>query len=310
MSYQMVCIIILNWNGYEITRECLHSLKEIDYPAFKIVMIDNGSNDGSVAKLKTEFDDRFMDIISLEKNTGFTGGNNIGIKHAKDKYDPDYFLMLNNDTVVKKDFLTKMVNSFKEDEKCYAAVPKIFYFEPSDKLWFAGGKISRLTGIVTHFGLDSNAEDRYNIGGQTYFMNGCCALISKESITEVGILDDRFFANSEDADYSLRVLNSGHTIQYVPTAVIFHKVSHAFKSNFGKWLAFYLAARNIVQLQKKHLPAWQMPVFYTVFGLRWVLYLTVKLFIIGDFKSIKAIYQGVVDGTTNKLRFVNKDSVN
>lgn len=298
-----VTIIILNWNGFDVTRECLESLLKIENN-IKIIIVDNGSVDDSINRLSTIFNDSRIDFLPLKQNLGFTGGNNKGILYAKEKYESDYFLLLNNDTIVENDFLDKMILPFYEDDKCYAVVPKIFFFDNPDKIWFAGGSISRLTGIVKHFGLNNKDSKEYNELKSTGFMNGCCALISKTAIEEIGILDNRFFANSEDADYSIRILDSGHKIKYQPEAVIYHKVNHSFKANKGKWLAFYLAARGIVLLQNKHLPSWKLPFFYVVFFIRWIFYLTLKLLLLGDLKSIVGIYKGAIDGINNRLRFV------
>ncbi|MDQ6481562.1 glycosyltransferase family 2 protein [Dyadobacter sp. LHD-138] len=295
-----VCIIILNWNGYEVTKECLHSLYKINYANYKIILVDNGSVDGSVDKLRADFSDFPVDFVALDKNHGFTGGNNLGIKYAAEKYTPDYFLLLNNDTTVNESFLEIMVGTFSTNSKCYAVVPKIYYYDRPDILWYAGGGISKITGIVQHYGINKKDSPEYSIPKEVDFMNGCTALISKESVADLGILDEIFFANSEDADYSLRILNSDHIILYAPEAVIYHKVSHSFKSNKGKWFTFYMATRNIIFLQRKHLPGFLMPAFFLIFGIRWMGYLTIKLFFLRDFKSIKGIYVGLVDGFLNR----------
>ncbi len=300
-----VAMLILNWNGYEVTKECLLSLRKVSYPNFRIIVIDNGSKDSSVEKLRVEFPEQEIDILALDKNYGFTGGNNKGFEYARQKYDPDFYLMLNNDTIVDSMFLSRMTEAIAKDGACYAVVPKIFFYDRPKILWFAGGSVSRITGIVTHYGMRKKDSGKYSESGPTGFMNGCCALIPKKAIESLGILDDRFFANSEDADYSLRILDSGHTIQYAADAIIYHKVSHSFKSNRGKWLAFYLATRNLVQLQRKHLPPLMMPVFAAAFSLRWVAYLVVKLTLLRDFKSIKGIFTGISDGFSDRLRYVN-----
>ena len=126
---------------------------------------------------------------------------------------------------------------------------------------------------------------------------------SKEAIKEVGMLDNRFFAYSEDTDYSLRILNSNHVTLYAPKAIIYHKVGHSSETNKGKWFAFYLATRNVIFLQKKHLSNLLFPLFIVSFGIRWVLYMSIKLTLLGDFKSIKGIYWGIVDGVFNRSRF-------
>jgi GT2 family glycosyltransferase len=300
-----VAMLILNWNGYEVTKECLLSLRKVTCRDFRIILIDNGSNDHSVEKLKQDFTGDNIDFLPLDKNYGFTGGNNRGLEYAKQNYDPDYYLMLNNDTIADPLFLDKMLEQFALDEQCFAVVPKIYFYDRPTVFWFAGGSISRITGVVKHFGAYQKDTGQFDESGRTGFMNGCCALISKASAKELGFMDDRFFANSEDADYSLRILDSGHTIRYAHEAVIYHKVSHSFKSNRGKWLGFYLATRNLIQMQRKHLPVWKMPFFLLAFSVRWVAYLTVKLTLLRDFKSIRAVFVGIADGFSNRLRYVN-----
>jgi GT2 family glycosyltransferase len=305
-QHYSTAIIILNWNGFEVTKECLESLVKVDNVNLNVILVDNGSKDGSVEKFNNLFLNDEIDLIALEKNIGFTGGNNVGIKYAMDKYNPDFYLLLNNDTIVEPDFLEVMLRAFERDPLCFAVVPKILYYDRPDVIWFAGGKISRITGIANHYGINKVDNKEYNIPGNTHFMNGCCALISKASIEVLGGLDDRFFANSEDVDYSWRILDYERNIYYEPRARIYHKVNYSFKANRGKWLAFYLAARGIVLLQVKHLPGYKLPVFFCAFFLRWVAYLTFKLFFLGDLRSIKGIYQGVFDGIQKRLRFVGK----
>lgn len=302
-SNSKISIIILNWNGCEVTIDCLNSLRKITYPNFNIVMVDNGSTDNSVEKIVSNFRDE-VDILKLDQNYGFTGGNNQGIRYAIDKYNPDYLLLLNNDTTVQKDFLDELLANIVTSKYIYAAVPKIYYHKNKNVLWFAGGSISKFTGIVKHFGIDKVDNGEYDVKEATQFMNGCCALISRKCIDEIGLLDDIFFANSEDADYSLRIMQAGHQILYVPTAIVYHKVSQAFESNKGKWLAFYLAARGLVLIQKKHVSKLIWPFCFAWFFVRWMLYLTIKLAFLKDIKSINGMYDGMVDGLKNRLRFV------
>jgi len=302
---KLVAIIILNWNGFDVTKECISSLLDMNYQNVSIIIVDNASKDDSVNRLLEIYNDRRISYLPLDKNYGFTGGNNRGIEYARTTFKPDYYLLLNNDTVVEKDLLSKLLNAFKIDTNCYASVPKIFYYDNPDIIWFAGGSVSRITGRVTQFGQHKKDSAALSVSKPTGFMNGCCAMLPKETIENIGVLDDIFFANSEDTDYSLRILDSKHTIQYVADAIIYHKVNYSFKANKGKWLAFYLATRGIVLLQKKHLPAIVLPIFYLVFSVRWVIYLTVKLIFLRDFKSIIGIYEGLADGVTNRLRFVS-----
>jgi GT2 family glycosyltransferase len=301
----MVNIIILNWNGIEITLECINSLLRIKYHSFKIIVVDNGSADKSKEILLEQYSEsNSIEIIALEKNIGFTGGNNLAIKYAKEKYNPDYYLLLNNDTIVDPLFLDYMVGTIEESFDNYAVVPKIFYYGDEKIINFAGGVISKLTGVAKHYGDNKEDSIKYNDKKETGFMNGCCALIRRQSINDIGILDDIFFANSEDSDYSLRILKAGKKIIYCPEAVIYHKANYSFKANKGKWFAFYLGTRNIILLQKKHLSFWLLPFFFFAFSIRWLAYMTLKLTLIGDFKSVAALYRGAYHGLINKISYV------
>ncbi|MBO9616379.1 MAG: glycosyltransferase family 2 protein [Dyadobacter sp.] len=297
----LICIIILNWNGYQVTKDCIESLDNITYTNYKLILVDNGSADGSVESLKRDFPNHpHLDILPLDKNYGFTGGNNKGILYAKEKYAPEYYLLLNNDTTVDPTFLNVMQQQFAANPRCFAVVPKIFYYDRPQVLWYAGGGISRLTGVVEHYGINKTDSPKFNDSKSIDFMNGCSALISARAIEEIGILDERFFANSEDADYSLRILKSGHQIIYAADAIVYHKVSYSFKSNKGKWFTFYMATRNLILLQKKHLPLIMLPVFYSAFAMRWMFYLTLKLTYLKDSRSLKGIYLGFIDGSLNR----------
>lgn len=298
----LISIIIINWNGYEVTSACLKSLHLIDYTNFNIILVDNGSTDGSAEKLYQDFPT--ISHLKLSKNLGFTGGNNAGFALAKVKFNPDYYLMLNNDTVVKPDFLPRMIQPFS-DSLVFATVPKIFYFEPDNTLWFAGGHISTLTGIGKAWGANCVDKGQHDREREINYMNGCCALVSAKCIESVGTLDDIYFANTEDVDYSLRIVKSGHKIVYVPTAVIFHKVNYSFKKNKGQWFAFYLSTRNKILLHRKYASPLKSLLFVVAFGLRWVIYLTLKLSFKGDFKSVKSLYIGLADGITSRLRYVS-----
>lgn len=300
-----VAIIILNWNGYKVTQDCLNSLVAISYYNYRIIIVDNGSQDGSVEHLNKAFQYANIDILSLDTNQGFTGGNNVGIKYAQKKYDPDFYLLLNNDTIVDRCFLNEMLNAYYRETNCFAVVPKTYYYDNTSIIDYAGGSINKLTGIVKEYGKNKKDSSLYNYTKKITFMSGCCALICKEAICSLGLLDETFFAYSEDADYSLRILNANRSILYVPEAIIYHKSGYSSDKNKGKWLAFYLATRNLILLQKKHLSKPLIPLFFLIFSIRWVAFLSIKLSLLKDFKSVKAIFYGVNDGVNNRLRFVN-----
>src|ERR1700727_1111005 len=135
-SLPKVSILMVTWKSYEMTRDCLLSLRKLDYPSYEIVLVDNGSGDGSPERLASEFPE--VRLLRNATNLGFPAGNNVAIRDALER-NPDYLLLLNNDTLVAPDFLSKMVAVAESDEKIGLVNPKILYFEPSHRIWLRGG---------------------------------------------------------------------------------------------------------------------------------------------------------------------------
>jgi GT2 family glycosyltransferase len=305
-----VAIIILNWNSAEITVDCLKSLSQVKYDDFKIFLIDNGSKDGSVDVIKSEINMPNLRVVSLKHNYGFTGGNNIGFKIAKEEYNPDHYLLLNNDTIVQDNFLRLMVSSMEKDRSIGIVVPKIFFYEPSASIYYAGGYLNLISGLGEHyFWKKDDVPAKTNISKEVSFANGCSMLIKKEVVDLVGLLDDDFFANIEDVDYSYRVTKAGYKIFYEHGAVLWHREGFVSKKNVGQWFRIYLSTRNIILFQRKHASMPLYMLFLAYFSIRWILYMEVKLFLKRDFKSCKSLFYGIVDGFTSKLRYANKPSI-
>ena len=131
-----VNIFVLNWNGKDLTLDCLNSLKKITYPNTHVIVIDNGSTDGSVDAISNQFYD--YEIIELEENLGFSQGNNAGFKLVKRK--ADYTIFLNNDTIVDANFVEPLINEMEVNSSVKQSAPKIYYADQRDLIWFAGGK--------------------------------------------------------------------------------------------------------------------------------------------------------------------------
>src|SRR6185437_6497170 len=154
-----VSIIVLTWNSYEITRDCLLSLRKVDYPNFEVVLVDNGSADSSPETLAREFPE--VTLIRNPKNLGFTGGNNVGMRNVLSR-GTDYVLLLNNDTVVAPDFLAELVEVAESNPRIGVLNPKIYYFEPSDVIWYGGGTHKPWWSFPKHLGLLQQDNGAYN----------------------------------------------------------------------------------------------------------------------------------------------------
>ena len=287
-----VSIVILNWNGYDVTRECLISLSKIDYPSYEILLVDNGSVDGSPDRLAAEFPG--VRLIRNPKNLGFTGGNNVGIRRALEE-SVDYVLLLNNDTVVAPDFLSELIRAGESDKRIGLLNPKILYFEPSDRIWYAGGSFNIWKGIASHRGNREVDRGLYDTPKEVTFITGCALLIKTEVIHKIGLLDECFFYTCEDTDWSIRSLKGGYKALYVPSSLVWHKESLDTKRNAGKAFRDFYNVRNSLLLARRHARAYHWPSFLFYLTLM-VSYRAAGYSIRGEFDRVRAIYRGLRDG--------------
>ena len=257
-SPPVVFIIIINWNGYEYSRACLTSLKNVVYP-FQCIMVDNGSTDQSVIKLSNEFPN--VTFIETGKNLGFTGGNNVGIGHAL-HIGADYILLLNNETIVANICLTPLINFMESDEQIAAVNPKI-YFEDVDGqkniIWAAGGEANLKLAKSNNRGRGRVDSGQFDSISTVSFATGCCLLMRATVIREIGLLTESYFAYFEDTDWSFRAKANGFSIKYYPHTHIWHAVGKSSQRKNGNSqktslnpLVHYLAARNQLWQIRKH----------------------------------------------------------
>ena len=230
-----VSIIILNWNQEQDTRECLASLKEIKYPNYRIILVDNGSSE------KIDFPG--VSTIRNPKNLGFAEGNNIGIKYAL-KDNPDYILLLNNDTTVEPDFLMELTNHGRVD----IASPKIMFYDDPKKIWFAGGDFWPIIKKPFHK-YYRQAHTRL-LDQKTKWVSGCCMLINRKVIDKIGLLDKDYFNNYEDVDYCLRASSAGFKISLIQSSKIYHKFAASMGGKFSPFYTYFRTRNNLLFFKK------------------------------------------------------------
>ena len=292
-----VCIIVLTWKNYDLTRDCLLSLRQIDYANTEIVLVDNGSGDGSAERLAAEFPE--VRLIKNEKNLGFPGGNNVAIRDGMVR-NPDYFLLLNNDTLVAPDFLSKLVCVAESDEKIGAVNPKILYFEPNDRIWFAGGSYKPWWSTGKVRGENRRDVGKYNETREISFATGCAFLIKAGVVRKIGLLDEIFFLGFEDLDWTLRAKEAGFLSFYVGSSVIWHKSSYDTKKNLGKPIRDFYRTRNSLLLARKHVPVRYWPGFLLSLG-KHVAYRSAGYLLRAEPKRIRELYRGLWEGCTTKF---------
>jgi hypothetical protein len=213
-KYPKVFIVILNYNGKDVIKNCLKSVFKINYPNLEIVVVDNGSIDGSLEMVKADFSRAHF--IKNTVNLGFSTGNNVGIRFALEKM-ADFVLLLNSDTEVEPDFLSKLIKASMIDKTIGISSPIVFK-NKTKNIWFAGGSIDWLKMKSYHTNTIKDSVRPYESG----FISGCAMLIKKDVFRECGLLDEDFFLYWEDVDFSVRAQKANFKTVVVPTSTVYH----------------------------------------------------------------------------------------
>jgi len=247
-------VVIVNYNGFKDTLECLASIK-LAKDAPHVIVVDNGSNDQSVRELKAVYPG--LDLITSPNNLGFAGGNNLGIKRALGRGAQVVYL-LNNDTTVDPNLFFRSYQSVHG--KDVIAGGKIYYaqgYEYHDAskgkgnvLWYAGGVFDWASVTMRHQGVDQIDQGQYDQSDQTQAITGCFMAIPRRVITKIGLLDEELFLYLEDAEYCLRAAAAGVKLNYNPRLVVYHKNSQT--SGVGSPMVDYYLTRNRFLIAKKY----------------------------------------------------------
>ncbi len=291
-----VSIILLNCNGKEFTIDCLKSLQKINYKNYEVIVVDNGSDDGFVSIAKKQFP--YVKLIESKKNLGFAQGNNVGAELAL-KNGSDYVLLLNNDTVVDRNFLKELVNTAESDKTTGITGPKMYYFDSPKKIWFAGGKLDIKRGLFDHIGYKELDSDRFSKQKEVDYMTGCTMLIKKEVIKNLGLFDPVYFAYVEDIDFCLRTRKAGYNIMFVPEAKIWHKVS-SYSGGESSPFKTYFKNRNILIFMRKHADN-KTKLIFSYYFIRKKLFETAVMLKKAKIRMIDALCKGIYKGLTERL---------
>ncbi|MDT9545816.1 MAG: glycosyltransferase family 2 protein [Chlorobium sp.] len=259
-------VVVLNWNGADDTLRCLHSLESAAAATpFRVLVVDNGSSDGSVGRIRREFPG--TEILELPFNLGYAGGNNAGFRRAEEM-GAEEVLFLNNDTVVDPGFALPLLTVLRSQSGAGAAVPKIFYMAYPSVLWYAGGEVSLRSGLVRHVGLRHHDDLRFSRPGTTGYATGCCVGLRVSVFRALGGFDESFGMYGEDVDLSLRLQAMGFRVVFVPSSRVWHRVSGGFEGRLLQKL--WLRTASTVRLLRKHGLAFSVPLFLFLLPFRLV----------------------------------------
>ena len=288
MKEPLVSLITLNYNQTEVTCAFLESTKALTYHNFETIVVDNASTKDPTKQIE-QGNYPHLRLVLSEKNLGFTGGNNLGMRKAQG----DYVLIVNNDTEVTPNLLEQLLMPFKQDERVGVVSPKIKFYDHPDIIQYAGFQpMNPFTGRTGAVGSREPDRGQHDTPGETYGAHGAAMMVKREVIEKVGMFAETFFIYYEEWDWSARIRRAGYKIFYQPKATIYHKES----ITMGKESAIkaYYHTRNRILYMRRNSEKSQ----FVIFTLFLICFIIPKAVINysrrGQFKHLKAFVSGVL----------------
>jgi GT2 family glycosyltransferase len=291
----LLFVIVLNWNLKDDLAECLASLERSTYSSFRVVVVDNASDDGSAEMVQARFP--AVHLIVNERNLGFAGGNNVGLRYALTQ-GAEYVFLINNDTLAAPDMLERLVAVAHVGPSPGILGPKILYHGTEDRVWYLGHRtydwlpvprrvaprLGKCPGALAWFDVD--------------YVSGCGMLIRHDVLKDIGLLDERLFMHYEDADFCWRTRQAGYRVVCVPGARMWHKVSQSSRREAAA--VSRTRVRNRVLFYRQH-PHGPHPWLTTVFLLASTGIIMARDLLRGEFELIRSQGQGLYEGFTERL---------
>jgi GT2 family glycosyltransferase len=278
MKHSTVAILI-NYNGFKDTYDCIKSIKQSKGELPYIVVVDNASNDANELELlQKEYE--LLHIIYNNENVGFGRANNIGIRWAQDNLEFEFLLLLNNDTLIEPDTLKYLIEPFSKDPQIAITTGKTMYEGNRDIVWYGGGEINYKRGWPKIIDYNSIATaDGANKSKYVSFISGCTMMFSKNSIEVLKGFDDEFFMYCEDFELCMRAKKKGFKLYYESRCLIYHKVQASLKktlksnvvgmkaANPNLKFLFYHMKSNQYSAMKKNLSGFDFLIFFFIYWL-------------------------------------------
>lgn len=247
-----IFIVILNWNGIEDTLFCLNSLSALRYSSLDVLVVDNGSTDDSLERLRVHNAKYRLKLLETRRNLGYAGGNNVGTRYAL-QHGADFVLLLNNDTAVASDFLDRLVEAAWEHPDAGVFSPRIMYLDEPKRVWFDGARWIPSSGRLEWPG-QGELEDALKVGDHaTDYACGAALFFRAELARQIGLLDEAFFLVWEEVDWCFRAREAGWRVLMVPSAKVWHKIGVSFGSESSP-LRTYFSIRNELLWFSRHAP--------------------------------------------------------
>lgn len=243
-----VYVLSLNWNGELYLQDFCETILAMDYPNFRVALVDNASSDGSIKFLQEHFPD--IEIIRNTTNLGYAAGYNVGIMHALDA-GAEYFFILNNDTVIPRDTLTNLIHVALSDARIGFVTGKVYFSQNPRQLQTVGKKDSFWRPTIINVGQNQIDDGQFESQHDYDYLDDVFWLVRRDVITNLGGYDPEFFLYWEETDWCARAKGSGFRLVYTPTAHIFHKGSQSTGGGDNPRKGYYIR-RNALLFYWRH----------------------------------------------------------
>ncbi len=279
----LIEIIIPNWNGKELLAECLQSLRLQTSREFSVTVIDNGSTDGSVELLKTDYPE--VNTIEFDENKGFSVAVNEGVRKSR----AGWIFLLNNDIEVAPDCIEALIEAIKRYEEYSFFALKMVNYNERHLLDGAGDEVLR-GGVGYRIGTMEEDGGQYGFDRDVFGACAGAALYSKDFFAQVGLFDEEFFAYLEDVDLNMRAVRSGLNCKYLASAIVYHIGSATSGSKINP-LTIRLSTKNNINVLVKNYPVSQLIRFLPailVYQCMWFLFVCKKMKLLSYLKGLAA----------------------
>lgn len=297
MSQKLVSIIIPTHNRIKQLKACLNSLEKIDYKNTETIIIDDASTDGTSKIIKDKFPK--IKIISLKKNKGVAAARNLGIEKAKG----DYLLFVDDDNLVKKDFLNKLINLAETDSKIGFVGPKMYYAKDKKRIWFAGVKINLLTSRTHFIGINEIDGGQFDKVREIDQIPNVW-LVTRKVIDKVGGLDENYVIHYDESDWPMRAKKAGFTVLFCPKSIVYHDVPiiKGFRKvapSQGVPRSYYYA-RNRIIFMRRFASKINFAIFLITFNNLFAIFYLFNDLRYKQYNSALWYLRGLLDGILNK----------
>lgn len=244
VALPLVSVITVNYNQAAVTHALLKSLEKISYTSVEIIVVDNGSIGDDIKNVVQDFPS--VRLILTNKNLGFAGGNNVGIKAAKG----ELILLINNDVEVTPGFLEPLLETIQSKPSIGFVSPKILFFDSGEIIQYAGShRISPYTGRGKRIGYLEKDTGQYDKVYKTEFGHGACLLVSRDVIKKVGLMPEIYFLYYEESDWVEQARKKGFEVYFTGTSMVYHKESISTGKN-SPLKTYYMARNRIIYLNR------------------------------------------------------------